>query len=94
MILYTAECSSLLHFILFADDTNVYISHNDLKHLCTTTNIELLKFNDWFSANRLSLNVKKTNYILLGHKHLHTDTSNFVISIDGVILNRVAITKF
>ena len=34
---------SLLHFILFADDTNVFFSHDDLVYLIETINAELPK---------------------------------------------------
>jgi hypothetical protein len=88
------HCSALLHFILFADDTNLFFSHNDLSYLCTVVNNELVRLSDWFAANRLSLNIKKTNYILFGRKYLYTDTSKLVISIDGVVLDRVEKTKF
>ena len=66
-----ANCSSLLHFILFADDTNLFFSHPDINHLHSTINSELDKLSDWFIANRLSLNIKKTNYIMFGYKHLY-----------------------
>ena len=60
----TVHCSKLLHFILFADDTNLFFSSHDLNQLVTAVNGELEKLTDWFKANKLSLNVKKTNYIL------------------------------
>jgi hypothetical protein len=89
-----ANCSSLLHFILFADDTNLFFSHPDINHLRSTINSELDKLSDWFIANRLSLNIKKTNYIMFGYKHLYTDTTNFKLCIDGVDMDRVNSTKF
>ena len=56
--------SKLLHFILFADDTNLFFSHKNLKTLFSKMNAELSKINEWFKANKLSLNVTKTKYIL------------------------------
>ena len=88
------NCSHLLHFILFADDTNLFFSHHDLAYLYTSINAELSKLNDWFRANRLSLNIKKTNYVMFGTKRLFKDTSQFRLSIDGVIIDRVNSTKF
>ena len=46
--------------IMFADDTNLIYSHNDIKTLFVTVNGELEKIEQWFKANKLSLNVKKT----------------------------------
>ena len=54
----------LLEAILFADDTNLFYSHNKVKELFRTMNAELSHLNDWFCANKLSLNTDKTNYVL------------------------------
>ena len=51
------NASNKLEFFLFADDTN-------LKSLETVMTNELLKVLNWLTANKLSLNVKKTNYII------------------------------
>ena len=47
----------------------------------------------WFQANKLSLNVRKSNYILFGRKHIPT-TSILNIKIDQNVLERVTCTKF
>ena len=67
LILYSNDIpNSLKYFklILFADDTTVYISGEDVTDLFRCLNHDLSKLNDWFKANKLSLNVNKTNYIL------------------------------
>ena len=56
------KSSDILNFILFADDTNLFFSHKDIKHLFNTVNIELAKIQEWFKANKLSLNTGKTKY--------------------------------
>ena len=53
----------LILFSLFADDTNIFCCDSDLNKLIRVINAELEKIHIWFSANRLSLNVAKTNYI-------------------------------
>ena len=58
------KASKLLDFILFADDTNLFRSDKTIKTLFETVNDELKLINEWFTANKLSLNVKKTKYIL------------------------------
>jgi len=55
---------------MFADDTDIFISGEKLTSLIFTINSELDKINTWFCANLLSLNGKKTNYILLENKRL------------------------
>ena len=44
---------------LYADDTCVLIGGNDLKALMKMLNDELISLNNWFKANKLSLNTKK-----------------------------------
>jgi len=56
--------SRLLKYILFADDTNVFLSHKSLDHLIEIMNSELIIIANWFKANRLSLNLEKTNFIV------------------------------
>jgi hypothetical protein len=57
--------STIFHMILFADDTNVFHSHQNLPDLINQVNYELNKLFDWFSANKLSINFKKTKYMIL-----------------------------
>ena len=65
-ILYVNDLNnaSMLDAILFADDTNLFISHNDPVYLINTLNRELDKLSTWFTANWLSLNLSKTNFIV------------------------------
>ena len=55
--------SNILDPIMFADDTNLFYSHHNIKELFTTVNKELQKLGDWFTSNKLSLNIKKTKYL-------------------------------
>ena len=57
--------SEKLQFFLFADDTNIYDESKDLKELEKTVNGELKKLTLWLNVNRLALNVKKTNFVIL-----------------------------
>ena len=47
---------------MFADDTNLFFSPKDIKSLFRFMNEELKKFQTWFNANKLSLNISKTKY--------------------------------
>ena len=59
--------SDVFSFILFADDSNLFISNSNLTTLVNTVNYELKKVSDWFAVNKLSLNIKKTNYMLFSN---------------------------
>ena len=56
--------SELLCTIMYADDTSIIMSGNDLKSLIQSVNSELCLLNTWLKANKLSLNVNKTYYIV------------------------------
>ena len=49
---------------LFADDTSLFVAGPDLNMLESKTNSCLKNMEDWFTANKLSLNASKTSYIV------------------------------
>ena len=61
------NASDILDPIMFADDTNLFLSHQNINILFNKFNEELQKIEIWFKANKLSLNGKKTKYALF-HK--------------------------
>ena len=62
----TLESSSS---ILFADDTTIYDQNKNLDFLKWNIEQELVKVVDWFNANKLTLNVEKTQCLLFKPKH-------------------------
>ena len=58
------KASNKSRFYLFADNTNLLYADRKLKSLETVVNAELLNVCDWLSANKLSLNIKKTNFLI------------------------------
>ena len=85
--------SAALNLILFADDTSVFMSHKDLDYLAHTLNLELNKLSIWFKANKLSLNLKKTKYIVFRPSQRRINC-NIVISIDDQHIDRAKETVF
>ena len=65
--------SKYLSFYLFADDTNIYFKSHDLAHLQKIMNRELKKVRKWLDANRLSLNIDKTNFVVFHSPHKKID---------------------
>ena len=45
----------LLHSIMFADDANLFCSHQDVKELFRVVDSELENILSWFNANKISL---------------------------------------
>ena len=58
------ESSEKLKFFLFADDTNAEYADKNLKSLESIVNQELCKLFDWLTANKLTLYIKKTNFVI------------------------------
>ena len=56
--------SKVLDLILIADDTNIFYSHKDSNSLTQIISGELTKLSDWFKVNKLSINIKKSNFII------------------------------
>ena len=86
--------SDKFKFILFADDTNALCSHYDLQYLMNCVNNELPKLIQWFTTNKLSLNLSKTNYIVFRTRKKVIDDSICKLYIDNHLLERKATTKF
>ena len=50
--------------IMFADDTNLFSSESSYEKVFQVANEELKSIDNWLTANKLSLNINKTNYIV------------------------------
>ena len=50
---------------MFADDTDLFIFDSNIDNLFKTMNEEIRKVATCFKANKLSLNISKTEYSLL-----------------------------
>ena len=60
--------SQILSFILSADDTNLFLSDKDIGNLYKTMNQELKQVNLWLTANKVSLEVNKTHFMIFKSK--------------------------
>ena len=67
--------TSLLELILFADDTTLLFSHQDIASQNDIINNKLQEICNWFQVNKLSVNASKTNYMVLSthrkYKEIH-----------------------
>ena len=68
--------------LLFADDTTFQVSGTNMQNLFDTANSELDKAAQWFKANKLTLNVKKTKFMLFSGHIKNIDIGNLSIRID------------
>ena len=69
----------------------MYISGPSLMPLVKAVNEDLSSLSNWFIANKLSLNVQKTTYIVFSNNNINHDLH---ITIDGKDIMQVPFTKF
>ena len=55
--------------LLFADDTSLYYSHNNIRYLKWSIEQDINRIMDWFKANKLTLNINKTECIYFNNKN-------------------------
>ena len=78
--------------IQFADDTTLVFVHRNQNYLHYCVERELAVVQDWFNANKLTLNVGKSSYLLFQvGKHC---LSQFQIELNGIKIPRVRHAKF
>ena len=83
--------SKILSFILFADDSNIFLSHSDPHVLLRILNTELKYVSHWMKANKLSLNLLKTKFMLFSNSISNLPGD---IIFDDTILVKVNSIKF
>ena len=88
-----ASISKLLLPIIFADDTNVFITGKSAEAISDKMNSELNRIVAWLNTNRLSLNVSKTHFMLFKSKYSQNSYMPSIF-INGSRIEQVSKTKF
>ena len=73
--------------ILFADDTTLQITGSNSSDTFLRANTELSRAEEWFNANKLTLNAKKTRVMVFKSKHQHVHYHN--LYLQNNIIQRV-----
>ena len=75
-VIYTTPLSTLvsplsLNHHLYADDTQLFLSFHPLHFHSNISQLQnaLQQISSWMTANLLTLNSSKTEFLLIGHKH-------------------------
>ena len=77
--------------ILFADDTTLYVLSKSTNYLKWCLEHDLTLLLDWFQANKLTLNLAKTQLLLFKSNE---KLSSFDINIDGIVIKPSKTAKF
>jgi len=96
-IIYMNDLPNVLQLcksILFADDTTIAYTDNNLQSLFTIVNKELAKATDWFRANKLSINATKTHYVIFHARYMEVPDHDFVLKMGDEVIQRCEVVKF
>ena len=85
------NCSDILKFSLFADDSTASHSDTDLNTTLNTLKDEFSKVLDWLQANKLIINLQKTHMMLFTNK---TRPATLSININNNVITEINETKF
>ena len=93
-LLYINDINSCtdLQFLLFADDTSLFISHKDQKFIENRLNMGLNDIYYWLLTNKLTLNVTKSNYVIFHVPNKKID--DMTIKINNQTLSRKILIKY
>ena len=70
--------------IMYADDRNIFLHHKNINALYDVAQKELVVITNWLSANKLTLNINKTKFIVFTSskkKRIKTDKALYVNDI-------------
>ena len=79
---------------MYADDTHISFASNNIENINTVLNVALARVEKWLTANKLTLNVSKTEFLLIGSRQrLSTFHNPPSLMIDGAPITHVTSTK-
>ena len=96
-LIYINDFSNTLEYSstkMIADDTTLTPSGKSISKLQMTITCDLANVKQWLPANKLSLNLIKTEYLLIGSRHnINNIFAVPVISVGDVPIKRVKETE-
>ena len=93
-LLYVNDLPNVSKFktTLFADDTNLHLSHSNISLLQTEVLLEMTKVDSWLRKNKLSLNYNKSSYMIIGNRLPKKNTFN--LTINNNVISRSNTVKY
>ena len=77
----THTVSDKLTLLQFADDSSFFKSGRSLPELFNVQQNEIVKIREWLNNNKLSLNISKTNYMIMTNRKKVQQNDDFQLSI-------------
>ena len=78
--------------IMFADASNLFINHKDINSIIDQINYELFLVLKWGRANKLSVNIDKTKFMIFSRNRC--TIKHIPLKIDNILIDQVEQTKF
>ena len=86
------QISNLAKFILYADDANIIITGNTEEEINSKLHVITSLLVNWVDSNGLSLNLKKTHYMVFSKRRV--EYSKIEVNIAGTKIGRVTEARF
>lgn len=96
-IIYINDMINVLKYCkiqMYADDTLIYISGNNLDDLVRKLNADLENISKWLKFNKVKNNVVKTKYMILKNKFKKYNVDNITIVMDDIEVEYVESMKY
>ena len=87
------NASNIIKFHLFANDTSLFYSNNNIDHLEEIVNCELLKILNWLITNKLTLNTNKSNFMIIKPRQRKL-SKNVKLEINDEVLHEFECVKY
>ena len=78
-----------LSFIVFADDTNIFLRYKDLATLARMVNQEFSHVSSWLNANKLTVHPDKSKFVIFHPRRKQIDSSELSILTNNTPIGRV-----
>ena len=88
------DSSKLFDFHLFANDASLFYENRNLIALATNVNIELQKVHTWLCANRVSLHVDKSKYVIFHPVQKKISLNDVRLMMNDKILKNDSFIKY
>ena len=88
------KCTNEVEFAIYADDTNLFTTGNCMKQNIEKINRGLASIHKWMVANKLTLNINKSKFMLFKRRQRCLPNDSVDIRNDQTYLERVDHIKF
>ena len=89
------KCLKKADAIMYADDTNIFLHHKNINALYDVAQKELVLVTNWLSANKLTLNINKTKFIVFtSNKKKGIKTDKSFLYVNEIPIEKVHAISF